>query len=75
VTFLRSQSNVGSEASHKTALENARTDSEWLILPTDPLTDGTLSALLHKSDELTAEHFVDGDYFIDREPGWLDLKA
>ncbi len=66
VAFLRFQSNLGSEANHKAALENASTDSEWLILPADPLTDGTLSALLHKSDELTVKHFVDGDYFIHR---------
>lgn len=66
VAFLQSQSKTGSEVNHQVALQNASTDSEWLILPADPLTDGTLSALLHKSDELTAKHFVDEGYFIDR---------
>lgn len=66
VAFLRSQSNVGSEANHQVALQNASTDSEWLILPSDPIPDGTLSALLHKSDELTAKHFVGEGYFIHR---------
>jgi hypothetical protein len=43
------------------ALENAKRYQEWLVLPTDPLSDGSLSALLVRSEEFTVRQFVDHD--------------
>jgi hypothetical protein len=53
------------------ATNYATLDSEWLVLPADPLQDGTLTACLKKGSDLVADHYVTSDFFIDRQGGFL----
>jgi hypothetical protein len=69
VAYLRSQSSRQYNAQYAQALQSAQVDREWLVLPFDTIGDGTLSALLLKSDELDAKHFVEPSYFIDHAGG------
>jgi hypothetical protein len=49
----------------------AKGDNEWLVLPADPLGDGTLSALLRKSTELDVDHYVEPGFFLDGDSAFL----
>jgi len=46
-------------------------DNEWLVLPADPLNDGTLSACLRKGSDLEVDHYVESAFFIDGESAFL----
>jgi hypothetical protein len=48
------------------AFNFANDDKEWLVLPADPIKDGTLSACLCKGSDFEVSHYVESAFFTDR---------
>jgi hypothetical protein len=66
---LPSASRTG--ALFEEAKSMATADSEWLVLPADPVGDGTLSALLRKGSDFDVQHYVESAFFIDGGSSFL----